>query len=182
MNWLDVLILLTCAWYFYQGARSGFLKIIFALGGLLSGAILAFLSFQKLSPVIKNVFTPPDFLAEILSFIFIWTVFYLAFSFLGKKIITLIRATPLGKIDLVLGGILGILRGILVVALALFLISLLGSVSLLPGFLKTASGESYFFQQLAVSFKEILKTLNQIFPTGSINPNHLLDQIKNIRQ
>jgi membrane protein required for colicin V production len=118
MNVADFLIILALILSVVQAASSGFFQEAFGIAGLVFGYLLAAWQYQRLaehfSPYISSLW-----LAKILAFLAIFFGIMILAGILGKIVRWLVKEAGLRFVDRFFGGILGLLRGCLLVAIVL---------------------------------------------------------------
>lgn len=142
LNWLDYVLIFIIILNFYNGLRYGFLRQVAGLASLFIALYAAFFwygtlkehlqGFFKLEEVIM-AFSPNGetslWLAEVLSniacFLIIFFVLSLLFGLVISKLSIFNKIPVIGPLNAFLGGILGALKGILLVFLIASIISLL---------------------------------------------------------
>jgi membrane protein required for colicin V production len=114
-DWLIVFVLLVSV---AQAASAGFFQEAFGLGGLVVGYLLAAWQYRRLadrfSPYLKS-----PWLGEIAGFLLIFIGVMLLAGVAGRIARWIAKEAGLSFFDRVLGGVLGLLRGCLVVAIVL---------------------------------------------------------------
>lgn len=113
MVWLDIVLIIVLTILALHGLLIGIIRSVFDIIGILIGYVLA-VSFSGSVGI-------PRFLAFLLIFVLIVVAVYI----LGRIISKAIRTTPLGTIDRVLGGLLGLFKGIVVCFVFLLVLLLL---------------------------------------------------------
>ncbi len=113
MVWLDIVLIIVLTILALHGLLIGIIRSVFDIIGILIGYVLA-VSFSGSVGI-------PRFLAFLLIFVLI----VVAVHILGRIISKAIRTTPLGTIDRVLGGLLGLFKGIVVCFVFLLVLLLL---------------------------------------------------------
>jgi len=113
MVWLDIVLIIVLTILALHGLLIGIIRSVFDIIGILIGYVLA-VSFSGSVGI-------PRFLAFLLIFVLI----VVAVHILGRIISKAIRTTPLGTIDRVLGGLLGLFKGLVVCFVFLLVLLLL---------------------------------------------------------
>jgi membrane protein required for colicin V production len=119
LNFLDILLIIILFLSILFGILKGFIRELFSLAFFIIGVVLAFLFYYEVGelfmPYLKN--------REVSNFIGFITIFVLVLmvgslvTYLIKKLFTL---GPLKNIDMILGGVFGLLRGILIASIIVF--------------------------------------------------------------
>ena len=118
MSVADWVILVFLLFSVIMAALRGFFREAFAVAGLIVGYMLAAWQFQRLAswfePYLKSVW-----LADIAGFFIIFFAILMLAGLAGRLAQWLMKKAGLTTIDRILGGVLGLLRGALVVAVVL---------------------------------------------------------------
>jgi membrane protein required for colicin V production len=117
-NWLDVLLLLILAVLFILGLFKGFVRQLIGLAAMIAGLVAALLYY----PQAALLFAPlaaRDVFSHFLAFAAIFLIF-LCLGWLISRIIGRFVKGPLKFFNHVLGGVLGILKGILLCGIICF--------------------------------------------------------------
>lgn len=91
----------------------GFLREIFALGGLIAGLILAAWNYGKLAAILARFISTPE-VAQITSFLLILVAVAVLATLLGRALHSTAHAIGLGFFDRLLGAVFGLARGCLI--------------------------------------------------------------------
>ncbi len=120
MNWLDIVIIATLAWFALAGLSAGILRESVTLAGALAGVVLAGALYRRLADDL-TIFTSNQRTAHIAAFIAIFAAVFFA----GQIAAILLKRTAsllmLGPLDHAAGLVFGILKGFVVVEALLFL-------------------------------------------------------------
>jgi len=114
----DWIIVIVIAVSVLQAAISGFFHEAFGIAGLILGYLLAAWNYERLAaryaPYLKSMW-----LGEIAAFLAIFLAVVLVAGLAGRVVRHIVKEAGLSFVDRVLGGALGLLRGILMVAVVL---------------------------------------------------------------
>ncbi|MGB3480070.1 MAG: CvpA family protein [bacterium] len=113
MAWVDIVLIVVLTILALHGLLIGIIRSVFDIIGILIGYVLA-VSFSGSVGI-------PRFLAFLLIFVLI----VVAVHILGRIISKAIRTTPLGTIDRILGGLLGLFKALVVCFVFLLVLLLL---------------------------------------------------------
>jgi len=102
MAWVDVVIIAIVISLIIHGIATGLIRGAFDIAGIVCGYIIA----VTYSAAVK--------IPQILAFLLIFVVVIVVFSIAGRIISKIIHFTPLGIIDRVLGGLLGLIKGLII--------------------------------------------------------------------
>jgi membrane protein required for colicin V production len=107
MHTLDILFVIIALVFVIIGMRRGLVSELFRLIALVTGFLAAFLYYPKATALLT--FVPPS-LSFTLAFIILFIVTALIVLAIGWMIRKMIHLTPLGWIDHLLGGAIGLLK------------------------------------------------------------------------
>jgi membrane protein required for colicin V production len=114
----DWVIVIVIAVSVLQAAISGFFHEAFGIAGLILGYLLAAWNYERLAaryaPYLKSMW-----LGEIAAFLVIFLAVVLVAGLAGRVVRHIVKEAGLSFVDRILGGALGLLRGILMVAVVL---------------------------------------------------------------
>jgi len=114
----DWIIVIVIAMSVVQAAISGFFHEAFGIAGLILGYLLAAWNYERLAaryaPYLKSMW-----LGEIAAFLVIFLAVVLVAGLAGRIVRHIVKEAGLSFVDRILGGALGLLRGILMVAVVL---------------------------------------------------------------
>jgi membrane protein required for colicin V production len=118
VNVADWIILLALLISIVQAASSGFFQEAFGIGGLVFGYVLAAWQYRQLAghfaPYISS-----KWLGEIVAFLAIFFGVMILAGILGKIVRWIVKEAGLSVVDRFFGGVLGLIRGCLVIAIVL---------------------------------------------------------------
>ncbi len=114
-DWIIILVLLVSV---VQAASSGFFQEIFGIAGLVFGYLIAAWQYQHLAGHFAP-FISSRWLVEIVAFLAIFLGIMVLAGVLGKIVRWAMKEAGLRAVDRFLGGVLGLLRGCLLVAIVL---------------------------------------------------------------
>ena len=118
MNIADWIILLVLLLSVVQAASSGFFQEAFGIAGLVFGYLLAAWQYRRLAEYFVPYISSP-WLGEIAAFLAIFLGVMVVAGVLGKIVRWIVKETGLNVVDRFLGGVLGLVRGCLLVAIIL---------------------------------------------------------------
>jgi len=113
MVWIDIVLIIILLILAFHGLIIGIIRSICDIIGILIAYVLA-VSF---SPMLGM----PRFVA----FLLIFVIIVIGVHILGRIISKAIRSTPLGTIDRLLGGVLGLIKGLVICFVFLLILFLL---------------------------------------------------------
>jgi membrane protein required for colicin V production len=113
MAWIDIVIIIIVISLIIHGIATGLIRSAFDVAGIFFGYIFA----VSYSATIK--------IPHIFAFLLIFIVVFLVVSIAGRIISKVVHITPLGIIDRVFGGVLGLLKGMVICFVLLIAIMLI---------------------------------------------------------
>lgn len=128
MQFIDLFVLLVLLWAFFLGWRSGFIKQLASLGGFVVGLIVAGALYSALGEYLAPHLGTGLGVAKFLAFVLLWIVVPIA---LGSVATLLTRALKgaIGLPNRVLGGLLGVLKYVLLLSCLFNIMGFLGLIS-----------------------------------------------------
>jgi membrane protein required for colicin V production len=114
-DWIILLVLLISV---IQAASSGFFQEAFGIAGLVFGYLIAAWQYQRLAGHFAPYISSP-WLGEIVAFLAIFLGIMVLAGVLGKVVRWLVREAGLSVVDRFFGGVLGLIRGCLLIAIVL---------------------------------------------------------------
>lgn len=124
MNGIDIAILVVLAAFALKGLLRGLLKELCSLLGLVVGGFFAFHFHGPLAALLVESFKLPLKLSVGIAFFVLFVACVLFFTVLGYLLSRFIKLLFLGGMNKVAGGFFGLIQGCLLLALALFALSL----------------------------------------------------------
>lgn len=118
MNVADLIILFALLLSVIQAASSGFFQEAFGIAGLVIGYFVAAWQYQRLAGHF-GAYISSKWLGEIVAFLAIFFGVMVLAGILGKIVRWIVKEAGLSVVDRFFGGVLGLLRGCLVVAIVL---------------------------------------------------------------
>lgn len=128
MSWLDLVIIVGLALSVFSGLRTGLIKSLLSLVGLILGVVLARWFYVPLSE--RLPFIPDPGLAKIVSFALIVVAVSVVFLIVASILKTLISAIGLGLADALGGAVFGLVEGVLLWVVLLALLANFPSLNL----------------------------------------------------
>lgn len=102
MAWIDIVVIVIVVSLIIHGIATGLIRGAFDIAGIIIGYVIA----VTYSATVR--------IPQILAFILIFIVVILVFSIAGRIISRIVHLTPLGLIDRILGGALGLIKGFII--------------------------------------------------------------------
>jgi membrane protein required for colicin V production len=111
MHTIDILFFIAAAFFIFIGVRRGLVGEIFRLIALIVGFFAAFLYYQEFATLMR--FVPPT-VAQATAFTILYIIAAVAILGIGWIIKKVIHLTPLGWVDYLFGGALGLTKTLLI--------------------------------------------------------------------
>ena len=168
MNWVDFFILAALVWFAYAGFRTGMIREIVTIIGAIFAVALAGLFYRDLATDVK-VAVDNQQTAEIIAFAMIFGAVVLASQLTASFMRTAASMMMLGLADSMGGTIIGALKGVVLVEIALIVAVTFTSLNL-----KDDVDGSF----AAPFFLDLIPFLQHILPdefTTAINEFHSAD-------
>lgn len=124
MTLFDIIVAVVLSLSFLYSLFKGMVREVFSLAGYLFGYILAINFQDSLAEVMKDVVTHP-LAARIVAFVIIFFGVKIGFVLLGGLIRRFMKAAPVLSLpDRILGGVLGLAKGLVILVIIMFPLSL----------------------------------------------------------
>ena len=121
MNLLDLFILIPIVWLCIRGFSKGFIIELATLIGLVLGILAAYYFSGYVQDHLKEYFSLSSQGLKIVSYILIFLAVLLVVYLIGKLIEKLVDIIALGWLNKILGAVIGLVKGIVVVAIILYI-------------------------------------------------------------
>ncbi|MDR0786048.1 MAG: CvpA family protein [Treponema sp.] len=122
---IDIIFLILILIFAIHAGLKGFVEQISSIVSVILGVLAGFFFYKNGAaflktklPSLENV----EVLPEILSFVVLFFIAFVAVKFIGALLKSIVEGVHLGKLDKVLGFIVGAVEGLAVVAAAIFVI------------------------------------------------------------
>ena len=122
MNLLDLFILIPIVWLWIRGFSKGFIIELATLVGMVLGILAAYYFAGQFQEFMKDYFTFSERISKIVAYIAVFIIVWLIVYLLGKVIEKIVDVMAMGWLNKILGGIFGLLKGVLIVCIILFII------------------------------------------------------------
>ncbi len=114
MNWLDVLVVATIAWFTFSAFWAGVIREVVTIIGVALGIVLAGLFYQDLADDVKLV-VDADNASHIIAFLLIFGACALAGQLAAMVLKQTAALLMLGTFDHLFGAVFGLVKGVVVV-------------------------------------------------------------------
>ncbi|MEF3167873.1 MAG: CvpA family protein [Deltaproteobacteria bacterium] len=122
-NWLDILIGVIIVVAFVRGLWTGFSRSVSTLAGLVAGFWVAMHLFGPLSERLLFILSN-EMWARVAAFVLVFLFVYLGFFLVGVVLQGFLRLIRLGWLDRIAGAGVGIAKGLVMVGVLLFVLTL----------------------------------------------------------
>lgn len=122
MNWLDLILILLVLWSVYVGVRRGFLAGVLELAGIFVSVAVPFFLYIPAGKLLHKLGVAVVY-SGALAFLIIWFITLNAYYFVARRLYRRVpRGVRISRINMALGAIPGVIRGVIVVALLLAIV------------------------------------------------------------
>lgn len=122
MNLLDYIIIIAMVYLVVKGIFRGFIREIASLAGIVIGIILAYVYLPELTQFLKR-YLPSTQILPFVSFAVIFAIILVIFNIIGWGLMKSLKKAFLGWFDKSLGACLAVLKGIILIYVALILLT-----------------------------------------------------------
>jgi membrane protein required for colicin V production len=123
MNYLDIIILCFLGLLVFNGVRKGFIISLATLVALVLGAWAAIHFSGYISVILEQQFHPSGTWLPVLSFALTFLLIIILVLLIAKGLEKLISLAGMGLLNHIAGGIFGLLKGIVISSIILFIIA-----------------------------------------------------------
>lgn len=121
IDWIILILLLLGV---FRGWRTGLVKQIISIGGLVAGLLIAKLCYAMVGDTLAPHLGNQTTLAQILAFILIWIAVPAILGLLGELVTTVLdKLFVLGTVNSVLGALLGLIKFQLIIGSLIWVLS-----------------------------------------------------------
>ncbi|MCF8067347.1 MAG: CvpA family protein [Desulfobacterales bacterium] len=122
MNIFDIVIIVILGFCLIRGIFRGLVKEVSSIVGVLGGAYAAYSYYPDMAKLLSRwIFDPV--IQNIIGFLIIFSLIFFLISLLGIVIKYLMKIVFLGGVDRVCGGGFGLIKGVLISAVLLFMLT-----------------------------------------------------------
>ncbi|HIC90986.1 MAG TPA: CvpA family protein [Syntrophaceae bacterium] len=122
MNVLDIIIILILTLCIIRSLFRGFIKEIFSILGIIIGVLIASRYYYLLFPCLSRYVSNQDYI-NLFSFTLVFLSVFLIVMLLGILLKALLKVMFIGWVDHTLGGVFGLLKGVIYVALLVWVLT-----------------------------------------------------------
>ncbi|MDL2227427.1 CvpA family protein [Odoribacter sp. OttesenSCG-928-L07] len=137
MNWLDIVILIPCVWFFYTGFKNGFVKSITQLIALILGiwvsikfsdGVLNF-CFEKFPQLQEHTSSMSPQLIKIIAFVVVFILVIIVIHLIGTLVDKLVSMIALSSINKIIGGAFGVFKGLLITGVIIYILNMFNIIN-----------------------------------------------------
>jgi len=131
VNWIDVFMgcaLLRCI---FKGTQQGFIVEFFKLLGIFFSTFITLHYYVAFGIVLRNYLWLPEFLLDQAGFLVLWLIVIVAFKVIRDGWLIWLKEEQITRVSRLIGGLIAILRGVLVIGLLFVYIHLTGNAFLI---------------------------------------------------
>ena len=128
-NILDWIMLVICAFFVVKAIKQGILRELGSLVGLVLAIWGGFAFYQTLADFLRRVVGKQDFWWETLAFIICFIGIYLLIISIANRISKVLYATSMSIISRLLGGVVGLVKGVIFCFIILNLLLMMQPIS-----------------------------------------------------
>jgi membrane protein required for colicin V production len=122
---IDIVFLVIIGISFLRCAVRGFISELLSMAALIFGLLFAIFFFRNAAVLVREWFMPNVKIApEVISFVALFILVYILVKIIEITLKNIIEGIQLGGLDRLLGAAFGIIEGIVIVCLILFLLSI----------------------------------------------------------
>lgn len=122
MTWFDLFIYIVIIYCVFKGYKTGLIKQLATLAGLVAGAILSGQISSILLPVLQGKSHSSDYILAPISYMLAFALIMLAFYFLGTLIQGIVEAAKMGTLNRLAGIVLCLTKWMLAISIIMNLI------------------------------------------------------------
>ena len=117
MSYIDLIIGAVLAFNVFQGIRRGLILIVMDSLGIVGSIMIAVNLYPELSQYFQMQFQLSNKVADILSFIGFWVVFFFLITTFGRLLNTVFSGSIFGPLNWLGGAFVGLIRGVFFISL-----------------------------------------------------------------
>lgn len=121
-NGLDVLLVAILFWFVLRGLMAGLIRAVASILGIVLGFVTAAYGSVFMAPFLASL-VQNDTLAVALAFFLIFLTIYVVMYLVGATLNSLFKMLKLGWLDMALGGVFGLAKGLLLACILIFVLT-----------------------------------------------------------
>jgi len=159
MNYIDIIILCLLGLLIFNGIRKGFIISLASLVALVLGIWVAVHFSGFMSDWLVKTFHPSGTWLSVLSFTLTFLLIVIGVMIIAKLLEKVVKTVGLGLINRIMGGLFGLLKGVLIVSVLLFIL-----VSFDPNgkvLTQKTKETSFFYTYIEKAFPLLMKVIGE---------------------
>lgn len=124
LSWIDVFAIIFLAFFTYQGAQRGVVRILMDIFAVLLAIFASSQLYRLLTSTIMPFMKTSDKAGYVITFAILFIAFILALDLLAGVIQKLVKVTFHGVVETLGGGVLGFVKGVLIIGVVIQLLNL----------------------------------------------------------
>lgn len=157
LNWIDISISLLLAVTTVRGFLRGFIRLIFDFMALILAIFLSFQWYKELSQYLEGYLKMPQNMRLLISFVLIWVLTYAVVTIIGNLVHKLIGEDIFSPLNFIGGGLIGLMKGLLIIWIILQLTLITPIASIFSKNLRDSQALKFI--------SPVLQTLQIVFKT-----------------
>lgn len=123
MNWFDVFILILLTYCAINGYKSGLIKQLASLAGIIIGAIISGKISSIIYPYVQNTLQLSDYLTAPLSYIIAFLFILLFFYIIGMMLNTIVNTIKMGTFNKLAGVVLCSTKWVILISILINIVT-----------------------------------------------------------
>lgn len=162
MATVDIVIAVWLGLGLVQGLIKGFVRQLASILGLIAGLLVARALFATVGEWLAPALGTSITVAQILAFVLIWVAVPIGFAFVASLLTKALNAVHLGGLNRLLGGVLGALKYLLLLGLAIHVLEYIDPKGELMSETKKAESVLYYpIKEASGVFFPVLKNVTE---------------------
>ena len=149
MNWFDIFILIVVAYCLLSGYKSGFVRQLTYLAGVIVAGVLSGQISEIIEPHIKKTAKIPEYFVDSLSYAVSFLIIIIFFYILGRMLESILKSIKMGTINRLAGAVLCLAKWIFAISIILNIIVRLDDKQQLTKYITDNSISYTYIQPIA---------------------------------
>jgi len=124
LSWIDVFAVIFLAFFTYQGAQRGVVRILMDVFAVLLAIYASAHTYSFLASTFMPFIRTPDKAGYVITFVIFFLFYILALDLLAGMVQKLVRVSFIGSVETLGGGALGFVKGVFIIGVIVQLLSL----------------------------------------------------------
>ncbi len=179
-NWIDAAIAVFLIVSLIQGIRTGLIRSIFTVVGIAAGLTAAILCYARISSLLLNYLSLPGFIADTVSFIFLFSVTAVLIHCVGSLFALITRFSLIRAVDRIGGGGTGLVIGLFITGVLLILLTAFPVFSGFQHHVDQSTLAPPIIENTANFYEELTELLPVDIPRLTAYPEDLVNYFHNM--